>query len=123
MDGCGEHEVETVDLEFRPWVTNSDHRQSAWRAGGTEPASKHQGLMPTTLQINDHGFDREIAERGNGGIGPTRGHRAPSQAVQTLRQGASHGIVARNDQNSRLDACGHSRCLPSTAWRYRTERA
>ncbi len=84
MQRRGQGQVETVRDQLRIGIGDRHHRQAARRTGGLQPAGEGQGLVAGADQIDDGGFDLQIAQRGDGGERPTRGDRAPAKAVEAV---------------------------------------
>ena len=84
------------------------HGQAARRAGGLQPPRQGAGLRPAAVQIDDRRLDLEVGQGRDARIGPPGGDRAPAEAVEPLGQRTGQSIVSRDDQDTRLDACGHS---------------
>ena len=102
----GENEVEILGAVVG--LADGHHRQAARRTGRFQTPSEGQGLRPAAPQIHDGGFDLQIRQGGDACIGPAGRDGAPAETVETLGQGTRQLVVSRDNQNPRLDACGHS---------------
>jgi hypothetical protein len=118
VHGRGERQIEAVGGERGVRQAHGHHRQPARRAGGLQPLGQAQRLLGVAAgQVDDGGFDLQVGEAGHGRIGPARGDRAPAQPVQAIGQRTRQDVVARDDQDPRLDACRHVSRFPDATAR------
>ena len=93
-------QVEGLAVGLRARLADGDHRQAARGHGGLQSTRQRLGVGPGAFQVDDHRFDIEIAQGGEGGVGTTRGDGPPAELVEPFGQRPGPRIVARHDQDS-----------------------
>ncbi len=104
MQRGGQRHVEAVGFQDRIRIADGDDRQAARRTGRLETPREAQGFFAHAAQVDNRPFDLQVRDGRDGGEAPTGCDRAPAKPVQSLGEGTRQGVVARNNQNARLDA-------------------
>jgi hypothetical protein len=103
----GERQVVAVVLQHRIGIADGDDRDAAGRARRLQPPGEAQAFLAAAGEVDDGRFDLQVGDGGDRGVLAARRDRAPAKTVQPLGKRAREGIIPRDNQNPRLDACNH----------------